>query len=377
MEDQIIETLTLFFQAVDRRNWPLIRRMMAENVLSDHSSVNLIHLARESVEEITDAWTATLPGYDKTSHQLSDFQIRRSGNKALATCKGRADHFLGDELYTIEGLYEAEMQVAGGNWLVTGLKFSADRISGNLELPALAAEKVRTRSLLKVEFHSEGLTLKGLLHVPAGFNEYNLYQGILVTGSQAAVGEQLPQLYAAKLANQGFIALTFDFSGFGESEGEPRNVEDLQRKALEIRNAVSFLALMPFVATNSIGGITVGADPGPMALAITQGAKIKVVNFIAPRLDREEPLQQVYAGDGLTGNLNALMLAPQLKIPVQIIHSEVDGVAAGTKEFHELLPGKKNIVWLDEAGSVNHPEQYTSTATRLVVKWFNRELKNY
>lgn len=376
MEDQIIETLTLFFQAVDRRNWPLIRRMMAENVLSDNAPVNLIHLARESVEEITDAWAATLPGYDKTSHQLNDFQIRRSGNKVLAAFKGRADHFLGEELYTIEGVYGAEMQQIGGDWLVTGLKFSADRISGNLELPALAAEKVRTRSLLKVEFHSEGLALKGLLHVPAGFNEYNLYQGILVTGSQAAVGEHLPQLYAAKLANQGFIALTFDFSGFGESEGEPRNVEDLQRKALEIRNAVSFLALMPFVATNSIGGITIGADPGPMALAITQGAKIKVVNFIAPRLDPAEPVQPVHAGDGLTGNLNALLLAPQLKIPVQIIESEVAGAAAGTKEFHELLPGKKNIVWLDEAGSANHPEQYTSTATRLVIKWFNRELKN-
>jgi alpha/beta superfamily hydrolase len=35
----------------------------------------------------------------------------------------------------------------------------------------------------------------------------------------------MPDLYARQLADLGYTAFTFDFSGFGESEGEPRQAE--------------------------------------------------------------------------------------------------------------------------------------------------------
>ncbi|GAB3894842.1 hypothetical protein GCM10029964_073870 [Kibdelosporangium lantanae] len=42
---------------------------------------------------------------------------------------------------------------------------------------------------------------------------------VVVTGSWLTVKEQMPDLYAARLAARGFLAVTFDFAGFGASGG--------------------------------------------------------------------------------------------------------------------------------------------------------------
>jgi dienelactone hydrolase len=46
--------------------------------------------------------------------------------------------------------------------------------------------------------------------------------GVIVTGSWLTVKEQMPAVYAKKLADAGYTAFTFDFSGFGESQGIPK-----------------------------------------------------------------------------------------------------------------------------------------------------------
>jgi predicted alpha/beta hydrolase len=48
---------------------------------------------------------------------------------------------------------------------------------------------------------------------------------VAVTGSWLTVKEQMPDRYARALAQRGFTAVTFDFSGFGISPGTPAQVD--------------------------------------------------------------------------------------------------------------------------------------------------------
>jgi hypothetical protein len=57
---------------------------------------------------------------------------------------------------------------------------------------------------------------------------------IMVTGSWLIVKEQMPELYATRLAERGYTTFTFDFCGFGESAGEPRQAEIPDRKIADL-----------------------------------------------------------------------------------------------------------------------------------------------
>jgi uncharacterized protein len=64
-------------------------------------------------------------------------------------------------------------------------------------------------------FFSGGVPLAGRMHRDraAGVGRQ---PAVLVTGSWLTVKEQMPDRYAAALAERGYTALTFDFGGLGE-----------------------------------------------------------------------------------------------------------------------------------------------------------------
>ena len=57
-----------------------------------------------------------------------------------------------------------------------------------------------------------------------------------------AVKEQSANLYATKLAEQGFVTLSFDLSFWGESEGQPRNTVAPDIYVDDFNAAVDFLS---------------------------------------------------------------------------------------------------------------------------------------
>ena len=56
-----------------------------------------------------------------------------------------------------------------------------------------------------------------------------------------AVKEQSANLYATKLAERGFVTLSFDLSFWGESDGQPRNAVSPDIYAEDFSAAVDFL----------------------------------------------------------------------------------------------------------------------------------------
>lgn len=146
----------------------------------------------------------------------------------------------------------------------------------------------------EVAFNSNGNSLKGHLFLPPHFDVNSTFPAAIVTGSWTSVKEQMPDEYASVLAQAGFITLTFDFTGFGESEGQPRQVEDYALKIADIKAAVDFLAGHDNVDANKLSGLGVCASSGYMAHATAQDKRIKKLVLVAPWLHNPEIAKMIY-----------------------------------------------------------------------------------
>lgn len=132
--------------------------------------------------------------------------------------------------------------------------------------------------------------------------------GVIVTGSWMTVKEQMPARYARILAEAGFVALTFDFRGFGESDGQPREVESAKLKAQDIRAAVGFLGSQPGVGR--IGTLPICASAGYVALAAGSESGIHSIAMVAPWLHDAEIVRAIYGGgDGVSARLERARVA--------------------------------------------------------------------
>ena len=303
-QEKIIQTVKNLFNGADEHNWTKVENSMGDSVLIDFSSMTGEASSIKTAKQIAGNWATFLPGFDKTHHRLSNFQVTQNDNTATVHYNGKADHFIGKDVWTVEGTYDTELSNTNNNWVITKHKLNFTKQSGNTNLPAKAIEIMKAKAVRKVQFISEGLVLKGNLHLPAGFSETKTYKGIVVTGSWTTVKEQMPDLYAVKLAEQGFVALTFDFRNYGESEGQPRNYEVPEMKAQDILNATSYLHTLSFIDKDNVGGLAICASSGYMALALANGADLKAVNFVAPWLHNAEIAKLIYGGsDGVNDKI--------------------------------------------------------------------------
>jgi len=112
---------------------------------------------------------------------------------------------------------------------------------------ALTVEKVRFRN-------QYGMQVAGNLYVPKERTEAAATRlpAIIVGHPMGAVKEQSSNLYAQKLAEQGFVTLAIDLSFWGESEGV-RNVVAPDIYSEDFSAAVDFLGLDPRIDRERIG----------------------------------------------------------------------------------------------------------------------------
>ncbi|MFG2006538.1 alpha/beta hydrolase [Spirillospora sp. NPDC048911] len=155
----------------------------------------------------------------------------------------------------------------------------------------------------KVTFASDGVSLTGNLFLPDGDGPA---PGIVVAGTWTSVKEQMADRYAEQLADRGFAALSFDFTGYGESEGEPRDFESPEQKIRDIHNAVTFLAAHDAVDGERLGALGVCAAAMYMSANAVDDPRIKSVSLVAPWLHDPEICRGAYGGaEGVAERIEA------------------------------------------------------------------------
>ena len=109
-------------------------------------------------------------------------------------------------------------------------------------------------TMQKVTFKNQyNMQVVGNLFIPKTLNQNAKNPAIIVGHPMGAVKEQSSNLYAQKLAEQGFVTLSLDLSFWGESEGQPRNVVSPDIYAEDFSAAVDFLGTQSFVDRDRIG----------------------------------------------------------------------------------------------------------------------------
>lgn len=110
------------------------------------------------------------------------------------------------------------------------------------------------------------MTIAGNLFLPNNRAQNARHPAIIVGHPMGAVKEQSANLYAAKMAEQGFVTLAVDLPYWGGSAGEPRNAVSPDMYAETFSAAVDYLGTQPLVDKERIGVIGI-CGSGSFALS--------------------------------------------------------------------------------------------------------------
>ncbi|MEO3876377.1 alpha/beta fold hydrolase [Nonomuraea sp. B12E4] len=140
---------------------------------------------------------------------------------------------------------------------------------------------------------TSGATLTGNLFLPGTDAPA---PGVVVAGTWTSVKEQMADRYAEELARRGFAALSFDFTGYGESEGRPRDHESPKLKIRDIRAAADFLTGHPAVGDGQLGALGVCAGAMYVSAFAAEDARVRSLALVAPWLHDRRICEENYGG---------------------------------------------------------------------------------
>ena len=175
-----------------------------------------------------------------------------------------------------------------------------------------------------VTFYSEGSRITGDLFLPDGMKAGERRPGIVLchgfTGIRAGI---LPD-YARAFCQAGFVALTFDYRGFGDSEGAQWRLIPLEQID-DIRNAITYLEGCPEVDVERIGlwGTSFGGGHAPYTAAID--SRVKAV------------VGQVGFGDGERLILDSRGYAERVRLRKALADDRARRVREGTGEALDAM----------------------------------------
>lgn len=167
---------------------------------------------------------------------------------------------------------------------VLGLGLAVPGVASAYDAPRDAANFYKSDKVTvqKVTFHNQyRMKVVGNLFIPKGLDKNMKHAALIVGHPMGAVKEQSANLYATKMAEQGFVTLSLDLSFWGESVGQPRNAVAPDIYAEDFSAAVDFLGTRPFVDRERIGVIGICGSGGFAISAAKIDPRLKAVATVS------------------------------------------------------------------------------------------------
>jgi len=134
----------------------------------------------------------------------------------------------------------------------------------------------------KVTFQNQyNMKVAGHLFTPKDLQPDAKLAAIVVGHPMGAVKEQSADLYATKMAEQGFVTLSIDLSFWGESEGKPGHLVAPDIYSDDFSAAVDFLSTQSFVDKERIGAIGVCGSGSFVVSAAKIDPRLKAIATVS------------------------------------------------------------------------------------------------
>ena len=307
--------------AVDAKDWALARSYFTDEIKVDFSSLVGGEPATIPADGLIAGWSGNLTAEKKSFHIRGNHRVSFDGADSATMLshgyawnrmeRGALEKNGGNPLWEVWGTYELRFIRTEDGWKVNFMAFyaNAERGSefvrntpgsvtgrtGDITMATINLQNTPEQAGVisePVSFDSNGVTLKGTLYKPEGTK--GDLPGVIVTGAWTTVKEQMSGTYARELAAHGFAALAFDFTGWGESGGTPRYVEDPAVKTADIKAATDYMASRDNVA--GLSGLGICASSGYMAEVVADDARLNKLALVAPWLHDPAMAKGIYGG---------------------------------------------------------------------------------
>lgn len=128
-----------------------------------------------------------------------------------------------------------------------------------------------------ISYVLNGLKIAANVYTPANYDPKKKYPALTVAHPNGGVKEQVAGLFAQKLAENGYIAITADASFQGGSEGQPRMVDNPANRVEDIHGMADALSLFPGVDYDRMAAFGICGGGGYTLRAGQTDKRFKVV----------------------------------------------------------------------------------------------------
>ena len=128
-----------------------------------------------------------------------------------------------------------------------------------------------------VTYNLNGLDIFANVYVPANVDPEKTFPAVVVAHPNGGVKEQVAGLYAQRLAEKGYIAITADAAYQGASGGQPRNMDKPASRIEDIHGMADFISRYPGVDAARLGLLGICGGGGYSLAAAQTDKRFKAI----------------------------------------------------------------------------------------------------